>query len=236
LWFPQVRREEINFPPEPTDGEIHSALFSLIHAGSLEITKTAGSSSVRVSDPTPEVLEDLAKNAESDYTLELSESARQQLHAALDRARVPARGHFELFAHGESLDVDAYLKSAPLEFDHVWRRREGGRPTSGVSRLLGDGAVIQLSDQQRIAAEFMSAHLDSLRNLASFAGVKYFVLGLQFNVDLTQGAKGFCLAPSEALMRQALEIGISPTFYVVLKRPGEPTRHGFSLEAFLQGW
>lgn len=235
-WFPKVQREAINFPTEPTDDEIHSALFRLIQAGSLEITKTVGTSSARMSDPTPEVLEDLRTNGESAYKLELNERVRQQLHDALDRARVPARGHFELFAHGDSFDVDTYLKLAPLDFDLVWHRREGGHPTSGVGRVLGNGAVIPLSEQQRIAAEFMSANRDSLRELGTFPGVETFNLGLQFNMELKEGLKGFCLAPSAMLMRHALEIGISPTFYVVLNRPGEPPAHGFSLELFLQGW
>jgi hypothetical protein len=30
LWFPKIRREHINFPPEPTDFEVHDALFRLI--------------------------------------------------------------------------------------------------------------------------------------------------------------------------------------------------------------
>jgi hypothetical protein len=236
LWFPKVRREAIDFPSEPTDDEIHTALIRLIQAGSIEITKTVGTSSVRVRDPNPEVLEDLRTNGESDYKLELNERVRQQLHDALDRARVPLRGHFELFAHGDSFDVDAYLRSAPLDFDLVWRRREGGRPMSGVGKLLGNGAVIPLSEQQQIAAEFMSAKRDSLRELASFPGVETFILGLQFNMELKEGLMGFCLAPSAILMRHALEIGISPTFYVVLNRPGEPAAHGLSLPLFLHGW
>lgn len=236
LWFPQVRRELINFPSEPTDDEIHAALFSLIETGSLEITRAVGDCSIRVVDPAPEVLEDLRSKGRSEYALELSEQAGQQLRAALERARVPLRGHFEIFAQGSSFNVDAYLELAPFDFDKVWRRSEGGRPASGVGKVLGNGAEIPLSEQQRIAGEFMSANRDSLRKLASFPGVETFILGLQFNFEVKDGIKGFCLAPSAALMREALEVGISPTFYVVLHRPGEAPAHGFSVERFLEGW
>jgi hypothetical protein len=236
LWFPHVQRDAINFPEGPTEDEIHRALFRLIQAGSLEITKLVGTSSVRVSDPTAEVLEDLRTNSRSEYQVELNEKVREQLHAALERSKVPPRGHFELLAHGGGFDVDAYLKSAPFEFDLVWHRSQGGRPTSGISRLLGDGALISLPEQQRMAAEFLSANRNSLRELARFPGVENFILGLQCNIQVRDGLRGFALAPTPELMRLALDISISPTFYVVFNRPGEQPAQGFSLKSFLEGW
>jgi hypothetical protein len=235
LWFPEVQRDAINFPTGPTDDEVHAALFRLIQTGSIEVRKTAGMACVVVNDPTPEVLEDIRTNSESEYELELSEGARRQLLAALERSKVPVRDHFELFAHGVSFDVDTYLKSAPLEFDLVWHRGEGCYRSNGVARLLGNGAIVSLADQQRIAVEFLSANRDSLMALARFPGVETFILGLQFNIELTEGLVGSCLSPSAVLMSQAQEIGISPTFYIDLNRPGEPPHYRFSDELFLKG-
>jgi len=101
-WFPQVQRESLNFPGGPTDEEARAALFRLIRAGAVEAGKTVDGTFVRVSDPIPDVLADLETNAKSAYDLQLSEEAVRQLHAALERGKLPCRGHFQILAHGES--------------------------------------------------------------------------------------------------------------------------------------
>jgi hypothetical protein len=235
LWFPDVRREHINFPGGPTDAEIHAALFALIRKGSVTVSSPAGGASAIAGGLTPEMLQDLEADGQPLYTLDLEEGIRGKLHAALERSRLPHRGHFELFAHGDEFDAKAYLKSASLDFDRVWHRRESGSRTSGVGKRLGDGAVISLDEQQRVAIEYLSTNRDSLRELANFPGVATFILGLQYNTSVAEGLRGFCMSPSPALMLQALDIGIQPTFYVVLHRPGEDDR-GFSLDTFLRSW
>jgi hypothetical protein len=181
------------------------------------------------------MLQDLQADGKPTYILDLEEGIRRKLRAALERSRVPPRGHFELFAHGDEFDVNAYLKSASLDFDSVWHRREGGRPTNGVGKRLGDGAVIPLDEQQRGAIEYLSTNRDALRELANFPGVATFILGLQYNIEVGENLRGFSMGPSPKLMWHALDVGIHPTFYVVLNRPGEAD-HGFSLETFLQSW
>jgi hypothetical protein len=182
LWFPDVRREHINFPDGPTDAEIHGALFQLIRNGSITVSSPAGTTSTITGDLSPEMLKDLQADGQPLYTLDLEEDIRRKLHAALERSRLPQRGNFELFAHGDEFDVNAYLKSVSLDFDNVWHRHEGGRPTSGVGKRLGDGAVIPLDEQQRVAIEYISSNRDSLRLLANFPGVTTFILGLQYNI------------------------------------------------------
>jgi len=235
LWFPKVLREHINFPPEPTDAEVHDALFRLIRKGAITISSSSGSTSVGEDDLSPEMLLDAQADGQPTYTLDLEEGVRRELHAALERSKVPPRGHFELFALGDDFDVNTYLASASLDFDNVWHRREGGRPTSGVGKRLGDGAMVPLDEQQRIAVEYLSTHRNALCELAKFPGVTTFILGLQYNIEVGEGLRGFCMAPSPRLMWHALDVGVHPTFYVVLNIPGEAD-HGFSLETFLQSW
>ena len=234
LWFPKVRREHINFPDGPTDAEIHGVLFQLIRKGFVTVSSPDGNTSAR-SDLSPEMLQDLQADGNPTHRLDLEEGIRRKLHAALERSRVPPRGQFELFAHGDEFDVDAYLKSASLDFDRVWHRREGGRATSGVGKRLGDGREIPLDEQQGIAIEYLSTNRNGLRELANFTGVTTFILGLQYNIEVGENLRGFCMGPSPSLMRQALDIGIHPTFYVVVHRLGEED-HEFSLETFLQSW
>ncbi len=235
LWFPTVRREQINFPDGPTDAEIHGALFQLIRKGSVTVSSPAGGQSETPTDLSPEMLQDLQANNQPIYRLDLEEGIRRTLHAALERSMVPPRGHFELLAHGEEFDVDTYLKSASIDFDNVWHRREGGPATSGVGRRMGDGAAIEVNEQQRIAIEYLSTHSDALRQLANFPGVTTFILGLQYNVEIDKNVRGFCVSPFASLMWHAIDVGIRPTFYVVFKRP-RAVDHGFSLETFLQSW
>ena len=133
--------------------------------------------------------------------------------------------------------MNTYLKSASLDFDNVWHRSEGGRPTSGVGKRLGDGAVIPLDEQQRIAVEYLSTNRDALRELANCPGVTTFILGLQYNIEVREDIRGFCIGLSSRLMWHAIDIGISPNLYGVFNRPGEEDHgSGFSLETFLPSW
>ena len=138
---------------------------------------------------------------------------------------------FILFAHGEDFDADAFLKATSLTFEKVWRRGEAKHPgwdvlheTSGVEKVLGDGRLIHLPEQERIACEFLRANRDSLRDLASWPGAKHRVLGLQRHVELNPGIGGFCMGPPSSLMAAALDVGFSPTYYVTIDYTDRPPR------------
>jgi hypothetical protein len=235
LWFPNIQRDHLNFPEGPSDADVHSALFRLIANGAVVASRADGAAIAAPAQITPEMLQQIGADRAPIYELILGKEAQRRLRAALDRSRIPPRGYFELFALGEEFDVDAYLRTAPLAFDNVWRRQEGGRPTSGIGLRLGDGAELSLMDQQKLAVQFLATNRDALRELAQHPGVTTFTLGLQYNIELTEGLLGFCMSPTAKLMYQALDIGLRPTFYVVLKRP-DVMDHGFSLETFLGDW
>lgn len=46
-----------------------------------------------------------------------------------------------------------------------------------------------------------------------------FIVGLQYHVELDESTIRFCVVPSAGLLSLALDIGISPTYYVTLDRP-----------------
>jgi len=136
--------------------------------------------------------------------------------------------HFALFAHGASFDVDEYLATTTLRFDRVWRRGDK-RPyvcvdsrysSSGVEKVLGDGPTTPIHEQQQIAARFLAEHRDPLVKLANYRGVDTFVIGLHYEIE-AEGIMGFCMGVTEQLMKQALDLRITPNFYVVLNR-GRP--------------
>jgi hypothetical protein len=117
--------------------------------------------------------------------------------------------HFQVFAHGVAVDPDACLASTTLGFDGVWRKGERGfdHPKSnGVFEMLGDGRTLPISEQQRIAIDFLSTQRDALRAVAAFPGVTTFILGLQHRANKSWAA--FCLGPGPRLMDLALDIGI----------------------------
>jgi hypothetical protein len=131
---------------------------------------------------------------------------------------------FRLFAHGVEFDPDAYLASSALTVDGVWRKGESGRnhpKSSGVFKVLGDGRTLPLFEQERIAIEYLSANREALETLARHPQVSTFILGLQYHMVLKVGTVAFAMELSEPLMRQCLDIGISPTFYVTLDREHE---------------
>src|SRR5262245_61275935 len=131
---------------------------------------------------------------------------------------------FRLFAHGVEFDPDAYLASAPLKFDGVWRKGESGHDhpkSSGVVKVLGDGRTVPTCEQERIAIEYLSANREALKALAQHPQVTTFILGLQYHLVLDGNTIGFCMGPSARLMRHCLDIGISPTYYVTLDRERE---------------
>jgi hypothetical protein len=130
---------------------------------------------------------------------------------------------FILFAHGADFDVDAYLPHATLTFEKIWRRGEEKHPgagqfhtTSGVQMVLGDGRVIPLPEQERMACEFLKANRDSLRDLASRPGARYRILGLQYHIELSPGIGGLSMGPSPGLMGVLLDVGFRPTYYVTI--------------------
>jgi hypothetical protein len=128
---------------------------------------------------------------------------------------------FRIFAHGPEFNPDAYVVTSRLTFDGVWRKGETGHDhpkSSGLFKVLGDGQALPLSEQQRIAIEYLSSNQNALKELARHPEVTTFILGLQYHIGLDDCTIGFCLGPSELLMRQCLDIGISPLFYVSLDR------------------
>jgi hypothetical protein len=122
-----------------------------------------------------------------------------------------------IFALGEYFDVDAFLTQSPLRPDFVWRKMGNG-PTNGLEFLLSDGTTIKLSEQEKIAIDYMKEHREDLRFLASFSGVEALNLGLVFQVN--QDVLGVCLGPSRALMFHALDTGVSPNYYVTMQGRG----------------
>lgn len=124
---------------------------------------------------------------------------------------------FRLFAHGVDFDVDAYLATAPLKFDGVWRKGESGHnhpKSNGVFKLLGDGRTVPIFEQERIAIEYLSANRDGLKALSRNPQVTTFILGLQYHILLESDIIGFSMGLSAELMRNCLDVGISPMYYV----------------------
>src|SRR5690242_20181644 len=82
----------------------------------------------------------------------LRPAQRHTLASCCDAPRRARDMHeFRLFAHGADFDPDAYLASTQLAFDDVWRKgdRGGSHPkSSGVYKVLGDGKVLSIAEQQ----------------------------------------------------------------------------------------
>lgn len=137
---------------------------------------------------------------------------------------------FRLFAHGDAFNVDAFLASTTLRPDYIWRRGDQRRysciesrhPTSGVEFTLGNGLAVPFLKQEDIAVAYLKAHRDELRALARFSGVDTFILGLQYCTTFECNVIGFCLGPSTELMRNCLDVGCEPRYYVALDRLPEP--------------
>src|SRR5438094_10563540 len=94
---------------------------------------------------------------------------------------------FRLFAHGVDFDPDAYVASTPLKFDGVWHKGESGHDhpkSSGVFKVLGDGQKVPLSEQEKIAIEYLSTNREALKALTKYPGVTTFILGLQYHIEL----------------------------------------------------
>jgi hypothetical protein len=133
--------------------------------------------------------------------------------------------HFRLFAHGEAFDPDAYLNTTALTFDGGWHKGESGHDhpkSSGVFKILGDGRTMSILEQEQIAIDYLSANRAGLQALAQAPGVTTFILGLQYQIALEEGTIGFAVSPSAPLMKLALEIGIAPTYYVMIDRGKGP--------------
>jgi hypothetical protein len=117
-----------------------------------------------------------------------------------------------IFAHGETFDVDAFTATSTLRPDFVWKR--AAPFTSGVEFFLGDGRAIPLPKQLELATTYIKSHSEELRALRSWPGVDSFILGLVHISGLDRGATGVCLHWDPELMQNALDIGITPAYYV----------------------
>lgn len=124
---------------------------------------------------------------------------------------------FHIFAHGPTFDVGAFLATSTLRPDFVWRRE--APVTSGVEFFLGNGRAIRLRDQEEIAITYLKAHREELRALAKFSGVNAFRLGLVYIAKLDGSASGVCLWWNPELMSRALDIGITPAYYITYDHP-----------------
>ena len=131
---------------------------------------------------------------------------------------------FRLFALGDDFDVDAYVKTSPLEFDRVWHRSDpkpggiGRYANSGLQIELGDGRDLAIDEQDRIAAEFIEAHEQPLRELSDFEGVTHVTLVLHFFIEAAPDLVSTTVSPSFRLMHFALRAAVSPRYYVELVR------------------
>jgi hypothetical protein len=128
---------------------------------------------------------------------------------------------FRIFAHGVAFDPEAYLAATTLKFDGVWHKYElspNHPKSSGVFKILGDGPTLPIYEQERIAIQYLTANREALRALALEPTVTTFILGLHYQVELEEGTIGFSVGSSAPLMSIALDIGIAPTYYVVLNR------------------
>ena len=120
------------------------------------------------------------------------------------------------FAHGPTFDVDAFLATSAIRPDFVWRRE--APITSGVEFFLGDGRAIRIRDQQEIAITFLKAHRDQLRALGQFSGLDSFLLGLVYIAQVDSAVSGACLDWNPELMSHALDVGITPAYYITYDR------------------
>jgi hypothetical protein len=127
--------------------------------------------------------------------------------------------HFELFAHGATFDVDAYLPRTQLPISRVWRRGSAHYRTSGIAVTLGDGPSVPVFEQERLAIEFLARYKEALAALRKEPGIDVFILGLHLRMRLEEGLVGFSVGPSTLLMRHALDAGVEPFFFVALEAP-----------------
>ena len=131
-----------------------------------------------------------------------------------------------IFAHGEALDVDAFLANSTLRPDFVWRRK--APLTSGVEFVLGDGRATSLREQENIAITYLKAHRDELRSIGAFRGVDTFILGLVYIAKLEEGVTGVALDWPPELMTSALNVGITPIHYIKYDRPSKPEQEPYA--------
>ena len=208
LWFPVVAREALNFGSNDPEEVVHDGIVGLIQKGLLVAAQDESGDFPQWS-PAPGVL-----SAAEDKMREMLRTSNPNPWPDRFSER------FHIFAHGETFDVDAFLRASTLRPSFVWRNLPS--KTSGIEIFLGDGRQIRLVDQEDIAVDYLNAQKDQLTALAQFPGVDTFILGL---VRIcTPEQTGFCVGPPPELMRQALQIGICPLYYCAIDGRGTHLR------------
>ena len=129
---------------------------------------------------------------------------------------------FRIGANGETFDVDGYAKTSALPISCIVRRGEQNLDAGTVAELnyleidLGDGADLDIAEQQAIAVDFLTANEGPLRELGAAPGITSFYLGLQETVY--PDSAGSVMDVSPALMEIALKIGMQLTIWACLNR------------------
>lgn len=125
--------------------------------------------------------------------------------------------YFEIFAHGESFDPDAFLRTTTLKCDGKWYKGQYGSnhpESSGVNIRLGDGGTLELDEQEQIALEFLKANREALKHLSGFPGVTTFILGIEVDIEVAPNIVCTSFGVSPHLAWQALDVGIELVFYL----------------------
>jgi hypothetical protein len=138
--------------------------------------------------------------------------------------RQEPRNYFRIVVAGKDFDADQRLQEVALPWTSIWRRgkEHEGRiaDSSGVRIDLGDGDVLDVSEQQEIAADFLELHGLTLRSLLTTPGVETCYLGLQESVMID--SLGSIMDMSPRLMKIVLELEIQLTIWSCTVRPAEP--------------
>ena len=130
---------------------------------------------------------------------------------------------FRIIAHGDGFDVDHYLSHAKLSPTRVWRKGtrshfEEVASTSGFEILLGDGELISVDKQEKVALDFLKTHFEDLRACGTSASMQFFLLFIHQRVQLTDDLCGFTTEVSPRLLQLAMELKIRTLTYVDLVR------------------
>jgi hypothetical protein len=226
LWFPRVHYVALNLSERWEEGDVQETLRSLISSGAVSLVPhlptCAGDNNFSGTLP---------EGPAEQQRLHLAPRVLRQVRAARRRGQVPARGHFELTALGKNLEVAALRAHVPLAFDREWL----GHGRAAISLRLGDGGVLLIHEQEKIARRFLIDQRESLQLLRKYPGVEICRLRLQYNLEMGPGWLGELLMPSFPLMRLANELDLELDYYLARAgRKHQPKE--FSREKFLEGW